>query len=643
MPPHPHITHSPQQGREPLLASAQTPGTSSQRLSDSSFQSYSYDHSSMSHRGAPSPGPGGPGYPSGSDGRQPSYASFSSSNRFGPTASLGAGAGAGTGIGAGGDSLPRQAYANPHMNMDDDDDLDDHLHTFTAAERKDLATPFAIASWRGWANALTLGVLAAGGIMLFAGYPILSFYYGDRNSSGVNASGYNLGGINASGQYPEIPGLPSLIDPDTPEWAKTRIGFDKGEWVLVFSDEFNKDGRTFFEGDDPFWTGMDIHYWPTGDFEWLAPEAVTTVDGHLLITMTQEPIHDLNFKSGMIQSWNKLCFNKNSYYEISASLPGTSGVGGFWPGIWTMGNLGRPGYGGTTEGMWPYTYDSCDIGTLANQTWVNGTGPHATLTTGAEGGPLSFLPGQRCSACTCPGEDHPGPDVSVGRASPEIDIVEAQIIISEARGEVSQSFQVAPYDDYYQFANTSDMYEQYDLDLTYFNTYLGGPFQQAVSSLTRMPNRIYWEQELGGRSKEFAVFGMEYRAFPEEREKGYITWYSDNKTSWTMYADAVAANPKTEIGRRIIPEEPMAMIINLHMSNNFQAVNFANLNWPNYMRVDYVRVYQKPDEINIGCDPADYPTADYIARHADVYNNPNITTWEQAGNPWPKNRLKDQC
>lgn len=89
------------------------------------------------------------------------------------------------------------------------------------------------------------------------------------------------------------------------------------------------------------------------DFEWLDPSAVTTADGHLVITVTQEPIHDLNFKSGMLQSWNKLCFNKHAYFEFSASLPGQTAYGGFWPGIWTMGNLGRPGYGASTEGMWP--------------------------------------------------------------------------------------------------------------------------------------------------------------------------------------------------------------------------------------------------------------------------------------------------
>ena len=46
---------------------------------------------------------------------------------------------------------------------------------------------------------------------------------------------------------------------------------------------------------------------------------------------------------------------------------------------------------------------------LANQTWPNETSLDAALRTGADGDVLSFLPGQRLSACTCPGEDIPGP------------------------------------------------------------------------------------------------------------------------------------------------------------------------------------------------------------------------------------------
>lgn len=80
-------------------------------------------------------------------------------------------------------------------------------------------------------------------------------------------------------------------------------------------------------------------------------------------------------------------------------LPGSPDIPGLWPAAWTMGNLGRAGFGATTDGMWPYTYDSCDVGTLPNQTFANGTGPIAAQTTGVyvdKYGPyLSYLPGQR--------------------------------------------------------------------------------------------------------------------------------------------------------------------------------------------------------------------------------------------------------
>lgn len=94
-----------------------------------------------------------------------------------------------------------------------------------------------------------------------------------------------------------------------------------------------------------------------------SPDAVTTRDGKLEITMTQEPINGLNFRSGMLQSWNKLCFT-GGYIEVSMSFPGDSKIMGYWPGAWTLGNLGRPGYGGTNHGVWPYTYNECKLNSL---------------------------------------------------------------------------------------------------------------------------------------------------------------------------------------------------------------------------------------------------------------------------------------
>jgi beta-glucanase (GH16 family) len=60
-------------------------------------------------------------------------------------------------------------------------------------------------------------------------------------------------------------GSRGLIDPDTPQEAYTKGSwFDKGEFELVFSDEFNQEGRSFYPGDDPYWEAVDLHYWVSG-------------------------------------------------------------------------------------------------------------------------------------------------------------------------------------------------------------------------------------------------------------------------------------------------------------------------------------------------------------------------------------------
>ena len=173
---------------------------------------------------------------------------------------------------------------------------------------------------------------------------------------------------------PSIPGLRTLVDRDTPDEALTRTGFDGKTYNLVFSDEFEVDGRSFFEGDDPYFTAIDAHYWwavfvtvfgllssegltkcctTTGEREIdsgtirmlvsmnlsfvvsnpaKAPGSlppVTTRGGSMVITITEEQIHNLDYKSAMVQSWNQLCFT-GGYIEVRVSLPGSSTVGGFW-------------------------------------------------------------------------------------------------------------------------------------------------------------------------------------------------------------------------------------------------------------------------------------------------------------------------
>ncbi len=83
-------------------------------------------------------------------------------------------------------------------------------------------------------------------------------------------------------------------------------------------------------------------------------------------------------------------------------MPGKKhNVPGLWPAAWTMGNLGRAGYGASLEGTWPYSYEQCDVGTLQNQNDVDGN-PTASKTGGDvmfnrkhNTKALSFMSGQR--------------------------------------------------------------------------------------------------------------------------------------------------------------------------------------------------------------------------------------------------------
>ncbi|KZP08780.1 glycoside hydrolase family 16 protein, partial [Athelia psychrophila] len=65
--------------------------------------------------------------------------------------------------------------------------------------------------------------------------------------------GYNVGGIDGIGQVPSMAGNWGLVNPDRPSSAHTTTSYGDGlGWQLIFSDEFNTDGRTFYPGDDPY-------------------------------------------------------------------------------------------------------------------------------------------------------------------------------------------------------------------------------------------------------------------------------------------------------------------------------------------------------------------------------------------------------
>ncbi|KAG1846850.1 glycoside hydrolase family 16 protein [Suillus subluteus] len=517
------------------------------------------------------------------------------------------------------------------MNLEEPDD---ELHNPDPKRDRKNDRGGSVFTYRGLTNLGCLILLAVGMVTLFAGYPMISYF---TKNSLSNEGGFNIGGINASGQIPTMTNNYGLIDVDTPSSAHTYTSFaDSSQWQLVFSDEFEVEGRTFWPGDDPYWEAVNLHYWQTNDLEWYYPDQVTTRNGSLEITLSEREMNNLSFTSGLISTWNKFCFT-GGMVLASVSLPGTNDVSGLWPAVWSMGNLGRVGYGASLDGMWPYSYDACDVGTAPNQT-IGGIPAAAATGNSYNKGALSYLPGQRLSRCTCKGESHPGPVHSdgtyVGRSAPEIDVFESQVTVE---GQVSQSAQWAPMNNAYQWSNTSENYNIPNPDITQLNSYLGGVYQQSTSGVTNTNQNCY-TQNTGC----FSTYGYQYQP-GYSADGGYISWITNDVVGWTLDAGGMVADPVTQISDRPIPQEPMYLITNLGISENFQTVDFTNLIFPATMRIDWIRVYQPSSSINIGCDPKDFPTAAYINEYIEAYTNPNLTTWTSYQQSFPKNNLTTGC
>ncbi|KAL1948951.1 hypothetical protein VTO73DRAFT_10757 [Trametes versicolor] len=363
---------------------------------------------------------------------------------------------------------------------------DDHLHNPDPRRDKKTDRGGHIFTCRGITNLGFLFILGAGMLTLFAGYPIIDHF---NKVPMTTLGGFNLGGvINATGQLAAIPGNWGLIDLDMPSDAYTFPDFNSGkDWQLIWSDEFETDGRTFYPGDDPYWEAVDLHYWGTNNMEWYDPAAITTRAGALEITLSVKQTHGLDYQGGMMSTWNKFCFT-GGMVLASVVLPGVNNVVGLWPAIWSMGNLGRAGYGGSLDGMWPYTYDSYDVGTVANQT-LNDLPTAATINGDASaGGPIH------------------ADGTYVGRAAPEIDMFEAQITGQPLSGQVSQSAQWAPFNAAYTWFNSSDTLIIPDPVNTFPNPYKGGAFQQASSGVTETNQQAY--EHTGN---VFSVYGFQYK------------------------------------------------------------------------------------------------------------------------------------
>ena len=180
------------------------------------------------------------------------------------------------------------------------------------------------------------------------------------------------------------------------------------------SDEFNIPNRTFTDGHDPVWTALDksdddssqagggsLHFYNSSF-------VTTTADGKLKIQAIADRTewnrydhikkqwkHEAAyFKSGMVQSWEKFCFT-GGIVEVDIIFPGDPFIGGLWPAVWMLGNLGRATYEASTNNIWPWSFNTCD---------------------------RTLQPAQAISACN--EQNHYGMHPFQGRGATEIDLIE---------------------------------------------------------------------------------------------------------------------------------------------------------------------------------------------------------------------------
>ncbi|RLN71052.1 hypothetical protein BBJ28_00006948 [Nothophytophthora sp. Chile5] len=294
--------------------------------------------------------------------------------------------------------------------------------------------------------------------------------------AGLVAMAVSSLGVQASTTYSTKSGILPWVDPSTPSSRQTYTTSRGATWDLVMSDEFTTEGRSFEAGEDHLWTSLEKADGVNSALEVYAHNMTSTQcddddncyfyiesdNAETTLTLWNDYLSPAGYedvvfyyRSGMVQSWNKFCF-QGGMIEVRAQLPGAvtnasgnpdveTGSGSVrasnidyyptWPGIWLMGNLGRAIFSASTSRMWPFSYNECNETIFDSQN-------------------------QRISAC----DDDPGSGMNAnqGRGAPEIDILEG------GGTAISSSIQVGPGmpDDFRMFTDTTNEYCIYSYDCT---------------------------------------------------------------------------------------------------------------------------------------------------------------------------------
>lgn len=114
--------------------------------------------------------------------------------------------------------------------------------------------------------------------------------------------------------------------------------------------------------------------------------------------------------------------------------------------------------------------------------------------------------------------------------------------------------------------------------------------------------------------ESLTTFRFEY----EPGIDGFMRWYVDGSQVLEVLASSLGQYRTPSgggVGQRLVPEEPMYLILSVAVSRSFSGGIDESL-FPTIMRVGHVRVYQRADwPQRLGCSPADHPTQRWIEKH----------------------------
>jgi len=500
-----------------------------------------------------------------------------------------------------------------------------------------------------------------------------------------------------------------FIDMDTPlDKRTTKSLVDKTVYHLVMSDEFNTPNRTFTDGHDLIWTALDKSDDDSssaggGSQQFYNSSSVTTTEDGMMKISTKigktewsrydEVKKELKkektfYNSGMVQSWEKFCFT-GGIVEVDIILPGDPFVGGLWPAVWMLGNLGRATYLSSTNNIWPWSFDTCD---------------------------RKLQHAQALSACN--EQNHFGMHPKKGRGSTEIDLIE--VMTGDSNGPLKgtdppislpycdMTLQVAPGIKHNRPSNgalplyesklapgghtmllANTWYENLEIHgNTSINPFFYGTYLAETKPnepVTRTAKQAFQADAVGAAHqltpahfKKVHTFRIEWQPGPG----GRIDWYSKgHKINSTLsiegdglgedwvHAYGIKDKSIKDVMGSQIPIEPSYLIFNTAISSTWgfpydvpeSCKKCYDCDDPNCacafplgfckmlretdvaMYIDSVRVYQSRDPSvhvganhTVGCDPPEYPTKEWIKGHSYQYvRNPPFSN-EDKGIPLKK-------